>query len=474
MAPKFLRNRTVLTDIDTTVYHSSPVSREKQLRTHSKLRNTGFWKHFSKNFGIFGLGGEARFDSDACSESDFELSDDESILSSPATLHESFQIDPFESLKEEESPAKQQLKFWSSRSFHVVAPSLPTQEKSEQVSQLSRLLKASATNDESAKSSLSVQSESITQTTPTARSSCKPLPREILSCIFYFLAVADYGGNDELSDSSDTEAEASLKQQLHPLITCSTVSKQWSEEAVRWIWRDAEVLCHGFTYDRVFDILVKDPYFNNNPPSTSRNNQLFETEDSSDSECSSSSLQTLYNTHHSSPSTSGVIRSHDTLKVFATHPYSSFMRALSLEIAFPSLDDEIRCSRLCTRLNSLTRALQEEKFKGLRKCRVSLSWFPCAQSVAFDDDTGDEESVNDLDDGDAGMMESNSMELGFGFPDASAVGDGVSSIRVPGKRSCWKKFSAEDKRLFELKNCVDVLLVELKKRVKVVETFVNI
>ncbi|KAJ3006584.1 UNVERIFIED_CONTAM: hypothetical protein HDU68_003992, partial [Siphonaria sp. JEL0065] len=84
------------------------------------------------------------------------------------------------------------------------------------------------------------------------------------------------------------------------------------------------------------------------------------------------------------------------------------MRALSLEIALPSLDDETRCVRLCSRLEALSKALQEEKFLGLRKCRVSLSWFPNSPSVSFEDT--DEEEGGDVEDTHAADLDGTAEE----------------------------------------------------------------
>ncbi|KAJ3131089.1 hypothetical protein HK100_006833 [Physocladia obscura] len=158
--------------------------------------------------------------------------------------------------------------------------------------------------------------------------------------------------------------------EMRTLLMAACLSKTWSEEAVRIIWHDFEVLCHGFRSELSFDLLLGNSYAVNsdNGSTDSLMQHQHGDHDGQTERLNENCPVFLGNENYNC--TSGSVRQ-------SFYPYESFVRSLTLEIAFPSLDDNLRCAILLARLNGLKIALSNrQKFMGLKTCRVLLSWFP--------------------------------------------------------------------------------------------------
>ncbi|KAJ3211210.1 hypothetical protein HDU82_006444 [Entophlyctis luteolus] len=325
-------------------------------RRHVNLPRIGYFVQTpSRGRRAGGLWEDSRFldydDLDSFDRAVLAADDDPDFL----VASESFLIDPFASIcdaKGEASIDAPPSKFcWSSCAGRRQSIISPSATKSDHP--LSQLCKLIDSRDLPAKDDTPQKLEP-TQPTPTEPALSEQLPgkfrafpREVVSHILSFVSNRDRK-------------------------TCASVSKLWSEEAIRWLWRDQIMLCHGFLSDLSFDVLLDQRSLDSETQSLCSDCQSPESlfSSSGNSDCD---LSWAIGTE--SFPTDGLNCSPRQSHSF--YPYHSFIRSMSLEIALPSLDDNERCERLVSRLETLKAALMDaEKFLGVRKCDVVLSWVP--------------------------------------------------------------------------------------------------
>ncbi|KAJ3346626.1 hypothetical protein HDU83_002830 [Entophlyctis luteolus] len=332
------------------------VSDSSRGRRHVNIPRIGYFVQTpSRGRRAGGLWEDSRFldydDLDSFDRAVLAADDDPDFL----VASESFLIDPFASIcdaKGEASIDAPPSKFcWSSCAGRRQSIISPSATKSDHP--LSQLCKLIDSRDLPAKDDTPQKLEP-TQPTPTEPALSEQLPgkfrafpREVVSHILSFVSNRDRK-------------------------TCASVSKLWSEEAIRWLWRDQIMLCHGFLSDLSFDVLLDQRSLDSETQSLCSDCQSPESlfSSSGNSDCD---LSWAIGTE--SFPTDGLNCSPRQSHSF--YPYHSFIRSMSLEIALPSLDDNERCERLVSRLETLKAALMDaEKFLGVRKCDVVLSWVP--------------------------------------------------------------------------------------------------
>ncbi|KAI8609346.1 hypothetical protein BC830DRAFT_1222329 [Chytriomyces sp. MP71] len=405
MTPKFMRlpnmirrECTEFGDKPRSAGAKSVIASRRHRRDVNQTRGDSWYKFPGSSERVSGA--STQFDSE-CDDSDLSdmdldpegfndhvSEDDDDISSSPSTLWESFTIDPFFNFTEDSAGAQLSpisFRFWSSRSFNQ--PSIITKLSDsspllgEKVSKLTRLLTPKSRASSSQSLSMLILSAVPTETIEAENPTCKQLPREIVAHILSFLAPLSRSSTlnvGYLNASYSEEESLPGNPNLQALVACSRVSRLWCEESVRWIWRNTEILCHGFQSDRTFDILL-----NNAPKGSS-----LEYGTSSTLECNDSGFASFDACSFDS------IHPCDGRRSGAMYPYASYIRSLSLEIAFPSLDDAPRCARLSARLVKLRDALDARLFQGLTRARLALSWFPGGRMVGEETDDEDGEAMH--------------------------------------------------------------------------------
>ncbi|KAJ3231417.1 hypothetical protein HDU81_003762 [Chytriomyces hyalinus] len=243
------------------------------------------------------------------------------------------------------------------------------------------------------------------------------------------------------------------------LIECATVSRLWSQEAVRWIWRDVDILCHGFSADKILDQILAAPSCCVSIATEPQEPGFLDALEGSMMDCRDSGFGSMSLPSSFERASIGSCFSHEVTPAAgkSVHPYDSYMRRLNLEIAFPSLDDASRCTRLILRLQRLTQSLKHGGFDHLDRARVALTWFPSAPSAAVFRNEGGGGGGGGWNEEVGEQHEDNHDELDHGEPDA---------VRL---RPACLRDSVEFKRFVALQESVDCLVSQLKCHIVQVE-----
>ncbi|KAI8835489.1 hypothetical protein BJ741DRAFT_608118 [Chytriomyces cf. hyalinus JEL632] len=374
-----------------------------------------------------------------------------------------FAINPFTGWNEksESKPRDRNLFCWSSLSKCVVPVSPEVRPIGSPLSLLFRPLSRTPSFEslpalECSKPQDCTGADDKVETIVPSRN-VKRLPREIVHHLLSFLVPPHRTNASRYASNGDYMSD-NLTQTL---IECATVSRLWSQEAVRWIWRDVDILCHGFSADKILDQILAAPSSCGYIAETQQEPGFLDETEWSTMDCRDSGFGSSMSLPSSFERASiGSRFSNDTLPAGKpAHPYDSYMRRLNLEIAFPSLDDASRCTRLILRLRRLTQSVEHGGFKCLERARVALTWFPSAPSAAVFRNEGGGVGVWDEEVGHHHHQEDQHDELDHGEPDAAVARLMPACLRD----------SVEFKRFLALQESVNCLVSQLKCHIAQVE-----